>query len=84
VPGLLPGLLGIVPAPFVLGLMLGDLLDTSLRRDSVLSGGEIEPFLTRPISALLAVIVVLTLAMNIPPVRAAWDRARDRLLGRGA
>jgi putative tricarboxylic transport membrane protein len=62
-------------APFVLGLVLGDLLDKSLRRGLVLSGGEIEPFFTRPISALLAAIVLLTLAMNIPPVQAAWHRA---------
>ncbi len=66
-------------APFVLGLVLGDLLDKSLRRGLVLSGGEIEPFFTRPICAVLAVIVALTLLMNIPPVHAAWVRLRGAL-----
>ena len=64
-------------APFVLGLVLGDLLDKSLRRGLVLSGGEIEPFFTRPICALLATVVGLTLALNIPPVRAGWHRLRS-------
>lgn len=68
-------------APFVLGLVLGDLLDKSFRRGLVLSGGDLEPFFTRPISALLAAIVVLTLLLNIPPVHRAYERARDALLG---
>jgi len=62
-------------APFVLGLVLGDLLDKSFRRGLVLSGGELEPFFTRPICAVLAVVVLVTLLLNIPPIRAAWDRA---------
>ena len=51
VAGFLLRRFGYQMAPFVLGLVLGDLLDKSLRRGLVLSGGEIEPFLTRPISA---------------------------------
>ena len=66
-------------APFVLGLVLGDLLDKSLRRGLVLSGGEIEPFFTRPICALLAVVVALTLALNVPPLRAGWNRLRGAI-----
>ena len=69
-------------APFVLGLVLGDLLDKSLRRGLVLSGGEIGPFLTRPICALLAAIVALTLLMNIPPVHRAWLRLRGAMAAR--
>ena len=69
-------------APFVLGLVLGDLLDKSLRRGLVLSGGDLAPFLTRPICAVLAAIVVLTLAKNIPGVPAAWARARAALVRR--
>ena len=38
-------------APFVLGLVLGDILDKSLRRGLVLSDGALAPFFTRPISA---------------------------------
>src|SRR6185503_3118940 len=38
-------------APFVLGLVLGDIVDKSLRRGLVISDGSIAPFFTRPISA---------------------------------
>ena len=71
-------------APFVLGLVLGDLLDKSFRRGLVLSGGELEPFFTRPISALLAAVVVLTLLLNIPPVHRQYLRAKAALFGRFA
>jgi putative tricarboxylic transport membrane protein len=69
-------------APFVLGLVLGDLLDKSLRRGLVLSGGELAPFFTRPISGLLAAVVLLTLLLNIPPVYAAFTRAKQGLRAR--
>ena len=50
-------------APLVLGLVLGDLLEKSLRRGLVLSDGDITPFFTRPISAALcALIVVIVLS----------------------
>ena len=41
-------------APFVLGLVLGPLLDKSLRRGLVLSDGSLAPFFTRPISMAFA------------------------------
>src|SRR5213595_3755534 len=47
-------------APLVLGLVLGPLLDKSLRRGLVLSDGSLAPFFTRPICAALAVVTVLT------------------------
>ena len=59
---------GYHPAPFVLGIVLGDLLDKSLRRGLVISDGDLSPFFTRPISGALAAIVALTLAMSIPAV----------------
>ncbi|HEY2560431.1 MAG TPA: tripartite tricarboxylate transporter permease [Caldimonas sp.] len=78
-------------APFVLGLVLGPLLDKSLRRGLVLSDGSIAPFFTRPISAAFAIVVIFTLLLYIPAfkqavravtgragnaVRAAFGRAR--------
>src|SRR4051794_38668552 len=53
-------------APFVLGLVLGGLLDKSLRRGLVLSDGSLEPFFTRPISIGFATITTLILLMYIP------------------
>ena len=58
-------------APFVLGLVLGGLLDKSLRRGLVLSGGSLVPFVTRPISAALASVILLTVLLQVPAVSAA-------------
>jgi putative tricarboxylic transport membrane protein len=56
-------------APFVLGLVLGDILDKSLRRGLVLSDGDLLPFFTRPLSAVIAVLVIYTFLSNIPSLR---------------
>jgi putative tricarboxylic transport membrane protein len=55
-------------APLVLGIVLGDLLDLNLRRGLGLTNGDWTPFFTRPISAALCAIVVLTILMSIPAV----------------
>src|ERR1700723_60632 len=57
-------------APFVLGLVLGGLLDKSLRRGLVLSDGSLKPFFTRPISIGFASVTILILLLYIPPVKA--------------
>jgi putative tricarboxylic transport membrane protein len=61
-------------APFVLGLVLGGLLDKSLRRGLVLSDGSLVPFFTRPISAAFATVVIFTLLLYVPPFKAAVQR----------
>ena len=61
-------------APFVLGLVLGPLLDKSLRRGLVLSGGSVLPFFTRPISIVLCCAIVLTVLLQSATVRAAIGR----------
>ena len=58
-------------APFVLGIVLGDLLDKNLRRGLVLSDGDLTPFFTRPISMALAAICIATILMNFAAVRRA-------------
>jgi putative tricarboxylic transport membrane protein len=68
-------------APFVLGLVLGDLLDKSLRRGLILSGGDLAPFFTRPLCAVLALIVLVTLVLSIPALRAWLWRLWARLRG---
>jgi putative tricarboxylic transport membrane protein len=58
-------------APLVLGLVLGDLLEKSLRRGLVLSDGDVTPFFTRPISvALIALILLVVLSRFV-----RWRRA---------
>jgi putative tricarboxylic transport membrane protein len=63
-------------APFVLGLVLGDIIDKSLRRGLVLSDGSLAPFFTRPISAVLAALVLLMLLSQLSPVRRWLARRR--------
>ncbi len=73
-------------APFVLGIVLGDLLDKNLRRGLVLSDGDLTPFFTRPISAVLAAICIATILMNFGAVRRAagrvWAAATPRAWSR--
>ena len=61
-------------APLVLGIILGTLLDKSLRRGLTLSNGDLTPFFTRPISAAFALIIVLTIVLSIPAVRGYLTR----------
>ncbi|GBD42004.1 hypothetical protein HRbin39_01391 [bacterium HR39] len=68
-------------APLVLGLVLGDILDKNFRRAMVLGAGSIEPFFTRPISALLAALTILTLLAGLPWVRRGLARLAGRLGG---
>jgi len=67
---------GFPVAPFVLGLVLGDIIDKSLRRGLVLSDGSFAPFLTRPISGVLAALVLIMLLAQIPFVRRRFGRRR--------
>jgi putative tricarboxylic transport membrane protein len=75
------GLLGFVlramgypMAPLVLGLVLGDILDKSLRRGLVLTDGGLGPFLTRPISLVLWLTIVITVLLSFEAVRRALGR----------
>ena len=67
-------------APLVLGLVLGDLMEKGFRRGLVLSDGDLGPFFTRPISAVLWITIVLVVLFKIPAV----GRALGRLTGRAA
>jgi putative tricarboxylic transport membrane protein len=62
-------------APFVLGLVLGDIVDKSLRRGLVISDGSLAPFFTRPISAVIFAIVLFTVLMYVPAFNQLMGRA---------
>jgi putative tricarboxylic transport membrane protein len=64
---------GFPMAPLILGVVLGPILDSNLRRGLVLSDGSLIPFLTRPISMVLWITIVLTILLGTP--------AFQRLLG---
>lgn len=56
-------------APLVLGIVLGDLLEKNFRRGLVLSDGDLTPFFTRPISAVLFGTIVLVVLFRLPFLR---------------
>jgi len=56
-------------APLVLGIVLGDLLEKNLRRALVLSDGDLTPFFTRPISAVLAAVIIGTIVFKLLGMR---------------
>lgn len=66
-------------APLVLGIILGGILDQNLRRALVLSDGSILPFFTRPISAALFLIVLLTMVSRTRWFARLKEAARKRL-----
>ncbi len=68
-------------APLVLGLVLGPLLDKSLRRGLVLSDGSLAPFFTRPIAAAFAAVTIFTILLYVPPFKAAVNRVRSGVTG---
>ncbi len=68
-------LLGFHPAPLLLGLVLGPLLEMNLRRSLILSRGDLAVFVERPISAAFLGLSVLLLATS---VRTALRRARSQ------
>ncbi len=65
---------GYPAAPFVLGIVLGDIVDKSLRRGLVISDGDLSPFFTRPIAGVLAAAVLLTLLAQVPAARRLFSR----------
>ena len=73
-------------APLVLGIILGGLLDKSLRRALILSDGNILPFFTRPICAVIAAITILTIVSRMAwfaRLVAGLRKGIRTLLGRG-
>ncbi|MDT0682666.1 tripartite tricarboxylate transporter permease [Roseicyclus sp. F158] len=56
-------------APLVLGIILGDLLDKSLRRGLTLSDGDLTPFFTRPVSLAFVVLIAVSILANFSFVR---------------
>lgn len=58
--------------PFIVGLVLGELMETNLRRSLVMSAGSPAIFFTRPVSVFFLALGLLALAA--PLLRAAKER----------
>lgn len=71
-------LYGYPPAPLVLALVLGPMLEKALRQSLQMSLGSPEIFVTRPMSALILVFAVL--AVVYPLISGMRSRRRSRAL----
>jgi len=66
---------GAEPAPFILGFVLGPLMEENFRRAMQLSRGNPMVFVERPISALLlGLALVLVVILILPAVRAKREQ----------
>jgi putative tricarboxylic transport membrane protein len=64
--------MGYPAAPMVLALVLGPLVEMSLRQSLTISHGNVAIFFTRPISAFLSIFAILSLFA--PLLRILWER----------
>ena len=70
--------IGVEPAPFVLGFVLGPMLEENFRRAMLISSGDIGVFVQRPISAvLLACSAALLAALLVPEIRRKREVLQD-------
>ncbi|WP_418127152.1 tripartite tricarboxylate transporter permease [Variovorax sp. KK3] len=68
--------LGCEPAPLLLGLILGPMMEENLRRALLLSRGDWSVFVTRPISAgLLVAAALLMVIVLLPSVKSKREEA---------
>ena len=65
--------IGIMPAPVILGFVLGPILEDNFRRSLIMSDGDWTTFLTRPISLGL---ILINLFILLGPYLIAWVKKR--------
>jgi len=69
--------LGYEPAPLVMSFVLGPLLEKNLRQALIMSGGSMEIFVSRPISAVaLLIALFIVFSATIP----ALQRRREKVI----
>ncbi len=56
-------------APLVIGVILGPMADENLRRALLASDGSLWPFIDQPIARVLTILIILTVAAQIPFLR---------------
>ena len=66
-------------APAVLALVLGPLVEGSLKQSLIISGGNYSIFFTRPISAVCTVAALLSLL--IPLIQYGWNKMKNDKIG---
>jgi putative tricarboxylic transport membrane protein len=83
------GILGIImrqmkypSAPFLLGIILGNMADENLRRALILNNGSIQSFFTRPISIFFIVFILVVMLPQIPFVAKGLDMLKGAIMGK--
>ena len=73
--------LGCEPAPFLLGFILGPMMEENLRRALLVSRGEWSTFVTRPLSAgMLVVAMLLLLIVLLPAIKKKRKETYRRMM----
>ena len=67
------------PAPIILGVVLGPLLESNLRRAILLSEGSLLPFITRPLSLIMLITILVVIFGR--PVSNVIRARRNRIAG---
>lgn len=67
-------------SPIVIGIILGPMAESNLRRALMMSEGDPSVFLTRPICATFLAIAILTLLLPIfgPGIKAYWKKRKAK------
>jgi len=66
------------PAPLVLGIILGPLVDTNFRRALKASGGDFSIFVTRPVALGLLIAIILLILGQLGVFDAIREKLRKR------
>lgn len=64
------------PGPFILGLLLGGMLESNLRRALVMSKGNLDIFYTRPVTLVFLSFIVLSLLY--PVLKSYWRKTHGK------
>jgi len=65
-------------APLVIGVILGPMADTNMRRALMVSHGSFLPIFTRPVALILFLVIVFTVVSQMKWYKNWWKRVTDR------
>ncbi len=67
-------------APLIIGVILGDMCDSNLRRALMVSKGSFAPVFTRPVSLVLFLIILLLILGQIPAFQRFQAKMKEQFL----
>ncbi len=71
-------------APIVLGIILGPMADTNIRRTLMASSGSLTPFFTRPIAIVINLMILYAILGQIPAVTKFTKKITKKIFQRNA